>query len=331
MAVEPELADLLVSTVPSCRLLVAQDEGPYYRDLDLDRRDITEGRGRGALCRAASRLARRLAARRGALSTSGTRSAKAGTRASPVETSGPGETFLRGSQHIDARGLCAFDTVYPGWYPGRTVHIHLIAHVGESRAVTTHLFFPDAVTDAVLGRPGYAGRGEPDTTNATDDIFANHGDETTLTLTPQGAGHLGLLARYGRRPVSPVRPTVQVVGERSTRRIGCATSSPGSRSRTSGSRPTRPRPRSCSRSLGLGDAALPVVIDGDDVHPAATVEQLAAAWGHATPPTRVALRPRRSSAPARPGSRRRSTPPRTGSRRSCSSATCRAARRRTRR
>ncbi len=37
---------------------------------------------------------------------------------------------------------------------------------------------------------------------------------------------------------------------------------------------------------GVGDAPLPVVIDGDDVHSAATVESLAAAWGHLQPPKR---------------------------------------------
>jgi hypothetical protein len=65
--------------------------------------------------------------------------------------------------------------------------------VGESRSVTTQLFFPDAATDEVLGQPGYTARGERDTTNGTDEIFANHGAQTMLTLTPHGAGYIGLL------------------------------------------------------------------------------------------------------------------------------------------
>ena len=193
MAVEPELADLLVSTAPSCRLLVEQDEGPYSRDLDLERRDITEGR-EGVPLRVGLRLLSSdggpLA---GALVDVWHADREGQYSGFPAETSAPGETFLRGSEQTDARGLCAFDTIYPGWYPGRTVHIHLIAQVGESRSVTTQLFFPEAATDAVLAKPGYAARGERDTTNATDTIFANHGDETTLTLTGDGAGYVGVL------------------------------------------------------------------------------------------------------------------------------------------
>ena len=65
--------------------------------------------------------------------------------------------------------------------------------LSESRSVTTQLFFPAVATDAVLSQPAYSTRGDRDTTNTTDDIFANHGNETTLTLTPDGAGCVGLL------------------------------------------------------------------------------------------------------------------------------------------
>ena len=200
MDVEPDLADLLVSTAPSCRLLVEQDEGPYYRDLDLERRDITEGR-EGVPLRVGLRfLAADSSPLIGALVEVWHADAEGRYSGFPAETSAPGETFMRGSQHTDSRGLCAFDTIYPGWYPGRTVHIHLIAHVGDSSSVTTQLFFPDVVTDEVLGKPEYAARRERDTTNATDSIFVNHGDETMLTLTPHGAGYIGLLCAAVARP-----------------------------------------------------------------------------------------------------------------------------------
>ena len=200
MDVEPDLAELLVSTSPSCRLLVEQDEGPYHRDLDLERRDITEGRDGVPL-----RLGLRFVAPSsgplvGALVEVWHADAEGRYSGFPAETSAPGQTFLRGSQHTDGRGLCAFDTIYPGWYPGRTVHIHLIARVGEARSVTTQLFFPDATTDEVLGQGQYAARGERDTTNATDDIFANHGAQTMLTLTPHGAGYAGLLCATSAGP-----------------------------------------------------------------------------------------------------------------------------------
>ena len=59
---------------------------------------------------------------------------------------------MRGIQRTDATGLAIFKTVYPGWYPGRTVHIHVKVHVGGSVVHTGQLFFPDALTDAVYKR-----------------------------------------------------------------------------------------------------------------------------------------------------------------------------------
>src|SRR5687768_7221316 len=35
-----------------------------------------------------------------------------------------GKKFLRGYQVTDAKGSVQFTTIYPGWYRGRTVHIH---------------------------------------------------------------------------------------------------------------------------------------------------------------------------------------------------------------
>ena len=198
--VEPDLAELLVATVPSCRLLVEQDEGPYHRDLDVERRDITEGHEGVPLRLGLRFMGPGSSPLAGALVEVWQADAEGRYSGFPVETSAPGDTFLRGSQHTDARGLCAFHTIYPGWYPGRTLHIHLIARVGESRSVTTQLFFPDAVSDEVLSQPGYAARGERDTTNATDTIFANHGDQTMLTLTPDGAGFIGLLCATVAHP-----------------------------------------------------------------------------------------------------------------------------------
>ena len=38
-------------------------------------------------------------------------------------------------------------TIYPGWYSGRTPHVHLKLRVG-AKATTTQLYFPDEVTNA---------------------------------------------------------------------------------------------------------------------------------------------------------------------------------------
>ena len=70
----------------------------------------------------------------------------------PLEIVAPSETFLRGTQHTDDHGICDFETIYPGWYASRTVHIHAAAQLATGRAVT-QLYFPDELTDQVFARP----------------------------------------------------------------------------------------------------------------------------------------------------------------------------------
>jgi protocatechuate 3,4-dioxygenase beta subunit len=76
-----------------------------------------------------------------------------------------------------------FDTIYPGWYTSRTVHIHVAARLTTGHRAVSQLYFPDELTDQVLTRPPYAGRPPRDTTNATDSIFADGGARTMLRLT----------------------------------------------------------------------------------------------------------------------------------------------------
>jgi protocatechuate 3,4-dioxygenase beta subunit len=100
-------------------------------------------------------------------------------------------TFLRGQQPTDSNGLAPFTTVYPGWYMGRAVHIHVKVHFGSSSAVvhTGQLFFDDSLTDTVFtNNAPYSTRGARDTRNAQDDIFANGGSASLLTVTADGSG-----------------------------------------------------------------------------------------------------------------------------------------------
>src|SRR5947208_14445486 len=91
-------------------------------------------------------------------------------------------TFMRGIQKTDKNGLALFTTVYPGWYQGRAVHIHVKVHVGGSVVQTGQVFFPDAVTQAVYKAAPYASRGNPDVPNAQDSIFVNGGKRGLLAL-----------------------------------------------------------------------------------------------------------------------------------------------------
>jgi protocatechuate 3,4-dioxygenase beta subunit len=100
------------------------------------------------------------------------------------------ERFLRGTQVTDAGGLVQFATVYPGWYPTRTAHLHLKVHLDGSTALTGQLFFDDAVTDGVYAQPPYAQHTGRDTRNDRDPFFS---PAALLRLAPDGGRWLGAL------------------------------------------------------------------------------------------------------------------------------------------
>jgi protocatechuate 3,4-dioxygenase beta subunit len=111
---------------------------------------------------------------------------------------GPGTTFLRGTQPADADGIVEFLTIYPGWYHGRAVHIHLRVHLDDATVLTSQVFFDADYTAAVYSAAPYAQFGLPDTSNASDSIAGDPKAEGTLLHTvagetSKGAGTLALL------------------------------------------------------------------------------------------------------------------------------------------
>lgn len=81
--------------------------------------------------------------------------------------------WFRGVQAADAKGRADFDTCFPGWYKGRTIHIHFTVRVGDVELVTSQLFFDDALSDAIIAKePVYKDRGERDTTNQNDNVIS---------------------------------------------------------------------------------------------------------------------------------------------------------------
>lgn len=100
----------------------------------------------------------------------------------------PDQTFLRGRQPTDAAGMVEFRTIHPGWYPGRTVHIHVMAKVGDT-TLTSQLYFPDDLNRHVLSLEPYAQRAGRDTINETDEIFPTGGAPAVLDIAPHGDGY----------------------------------------------------------------------------------------------------------------------------------------------
>lgn len=106
-----------------------------------------------------------------------------------------GKKFLRGYQMTDEQGRAQFTTIYPGWYEGRTVHIHfkIRSRSTERRGFefTSQLYFDDTLSDRVYASAPYAGRGARTTRNGMDGIFRRGGSQLLLELVPQGAGYAG--------------------------------------------------------------------------------------------------------------------------------------------
>jgi protocatechuate 3,4-dioxygenase beta subunit len=100
-----------------------------------------------------------------------------------------GKKFLRGYQVTDANGAVRFTTIYPGWYPGRTIHIHFRIRTFDGSTTTynftSQVYFDDTVSDQVLAAAPYDTRGTRNTTNASDTIYQA---ATLLTLVADGSG-----------------------------------------------------------------------------------------------------------------------------------------------
>ncbi|WP_204378158.1 intradiol ring-cleavage dioxygenase [Tardiphaga robiniae] len=86
-----------------------------------------------------------------------------------IDTSGG--TFMRGTQTSDSQGEVRFRTVYPGWYEGRTTHIHFKVFTNEKNVLTGQMYFPDALSQYLYANVNaYARKGRRDTFNADDGL-----------------------------------------------------------------------------------------------------------------------------------------------------------------
>ena len=186
----------------SCVATPAQTEGPYFVEERLNRADIRSDPATGAVKEGVP-LKLRLVAH-----------AVAGGACTPLagaivdiwhcdargvysDVSDPGfktsgQRFLRGYQTTGADGSVDFITIYPGWYQGRTAHIHFKLRgrypAGRGYEFTSQLYFDEATSDDIYARAPYKGTGRR-THNGDDFIYRDGGKALTLALAPDGAGY----------------------------------------------------------------------------------------------------------------------------------------------
>ncbi|MBW4572713.1 MAG: intradiol ring-cleavage dioxygenase [Tolypothrix carrinoi HA7290-LM1] len=185
------------ATKPACVVSPEQTEGPYFVDEKLNRSDIRSDPSDGSM---KDGVPLQLTLRVSQVSSTSCTPLKGAivdiwhcdalgvySDVNDRSFSTVGKKFLRGYQVTDAQGTVEFTTIYPGWYPGRTVHIHFKVRTDatsqKSYEFTSQLYFDDSITDRVHAQTPYASKGQRTLKNAQDGIFQDGGNQLLLTPT----------------------------------------------------------------------------------------------------------------------------------------------------
>ena len=190
------------AALPSCIVRPAEMEGPYFVDEKINRSDIRSDPSSGAPSEGA-----KLDLTFAVAKISGSRCTAYADVLVDVwqcdalgvysDASDPGfqtsgKKFLRGYQVTDASGVAKFTTIVPGWYQGRTVHIHFKIRsdpaFGSGLEFTSQLFFDDGDIDKIHANQPYAQKGQRTLRNAGDGVYQGGGDQLLLSLTGDAGG-----------------------------------------------------------------------------------------------------------------------------------------------
>ncbi|MFC8358572.1 intradiol ring-cleavage dioxygenase [Streptomyces griseorubiginosus] len=196
------------STGAACmQLMSSVTEGPYYLDGALVRKDITDGKSGVPLtlsltvvdatdgCTPVKGAAVEIWHCDAWGYYSGYTTASPGGSV-PAESeegdSADDNTYLRGYQIANARGVVRFETIFPGWYIPRTCHIHVKVHTGGQKEDGTYeggkvnytgqLFFDDNTAEAIFALEPYA-KHTGTYTKLADDMVYDGGGASSGLLT----------------------------------------------------------------------------------------------------------------------------------------------------
>ncbi|TYB66094.1 protocatechuate dioxygenase [Nonomuraea sp. PA05] len=98
--------------------------------------------------------------------------------------------YLRGAQVTNAEGVVEFTTIWPGWYRGRTIHIHAMVHVSNERVLTTQMMFDEKLNSVVMATAPYSAHTGRDTFNDGDNIYQ---DGMLMKVGQEGDGYVGAI------------------------------------------------------------------------------------------------------------------------------------------
>jgi protocatechuate 3,4-dioxygenase beta subunit len=110
-----------------------------------------------------------------------------------------GKMYLRGYQTTDKNGTVKFDTIYPGWYQGRAIHIHVMVRAfnggggGGGNEIfhwTSQMYLKNSINQQVHTQLPYNNHGPPPMTNEQDGIYI--GPSTDKLIQSNTGQHLML-------------------------------------------------------------------------------------------------------------------------------------------
>ncbi|MDQ3655330.1 MAG: intradiol ring-cleavage dioxygenase [Chloroflexota bacterium] len=195
------------ANLSSCLLFPETTEGPYYLDDMLVRQDIADGKAGVPLdltmtvvdaetCAPIANAAVEIWHCDAKGFYSGFVDNSPGGQANDsgyIDDGSDAGAFLRGIQVSDTNGNVTFNTIYPGWYGGRAIHIHLSVHLGGetedgtyeggTTAHTGQIGFDDAITELVAEIEPYASRTSTFLLTSEDGIFSPHLDDESVFVT----------------------------------------------------------------------------------------------------------------------------------------------------
>jgi protocatechuate 3,4-dioxygenase beta subunit len=196
-----------LASAASLTLTPEQEEGPFYVALEKIRKNITLGRTGVPLQLTIKLVDTSGKAVKGAACDIWQCDAL-GVYSDESSESTVGQTWLRGVQFTDAKGIAEFVSIYPGHYAGRTTHIHVKVHIsgaakngtysGGHVSHTGQLLFDDAITTEVYALTPYTSDTASRVLNTSDHVYEEQGgSKSMLTLTKLGSavsdGFLGVV------------------------------------------------------------------------------------------------------------------------------------------
>eukprot|EP01098_Paradermamoeba_levis_P014850 TRINITY_DN727_c0_g1_i1.p1 TRINITY_DN727_c0_g1~~TRINITY_DN727_c0_g1_i1.p1 ORF type:complete len:350 (-),score=93.91 TRINITY_DN727_c0_g1_i1:37-1086(-) len=187
------LTQQAVCGIDTCVLHPELTQGPYWVDLELVREDITEGKPGIPLTLAVTvvnsntcEVIPNAGVELWHCDSVGVYSHYEQASNNVANPQTDNTTYLRGIQMTDQTGVAKLNTVYPGWYNGRTIHIHLKVHlggsvVGDSSLVdstivhTGQLFMNDSLNSEIAKFAPYSSHGDVVLMKLSEDGIYNGG------------------------------------------------------------------------------------------------------------------------------------------------------------